>query len=64
MKQDMIYAVVDYTGEPGTKAASGRWAFKTLHHALSRRDSDRQAFGFYDESNSRVARYRFDGWVD
>lgn len=62
--QKHLYAVVNYAGELATKASSGRWAFKTLHHAISRRDSDRMFLGSYDASNARVAVYEFVGWAD
>ena len=62
--QKDIYCVVNYAGELATKASSGRWSFKTLHHAIMRRDSDRERNGYYDEADSRVARYRFVGWAD
>lgn len=56
--------MVNYAGELATKAASGRWSFKTLHHAIMRRDLDRERNGYYDEADSRVARYVFAGWAD
>ena len=62
--QNNIYCVVNYAGELATKASSGRWSFKTLHHAITRRDSDRERNGYYDEADSRVARYVFAGWAD
>ena len=62
--QKDVYCVVNYAGELATKAASGRWSFKTLHHAIMRRDSDRERNGYYDEADSRVARYVFAGWAD
>ena len=62
--QLFAYCVVDSSGDLNTRASSGRWAFRTLTHAILRRDSDREAYGFYDPTSARVARYKFDGWAD
>lgn len=62
--QNSIYCVVNHAGEVRTHAASGRWAFRTLGSALLRRDVDREHWGHPDPSESRVARYVFDGWAD
>jgi hypothetical protein len=62
--QKDIYCVVNYAGELATRASSGRWSFKTLKHALQRRDSDRAYWGVPEASESRVAKYVFAGWAD
>lgn len=59
-----IYCVVNRSGEVRTRASSGRWSFRTLEAALLRRNVDRQYWGHPDPSESRVARYVFDGWAD
>lgn len=62
--QKDIYCVVNSGGELRTRAASGRWSFRTLEPALLRRDADREYWGRPDASEARVARYVFDGWAD
>lgn len=63
--QANIYCTVDSRGDLTTKSAAGRWAFKTLHHALSRASQDRiRDWSLTGNSGVRVARYKFDGWAD
>ena len=61
--QDAIYAVVDHAGELTTGSASKRWAFKEPQSAKTRAMLD-----FHDNPRqvrkARVARYKFDGWIE
>ena len=61
--QAEIFAVVDHAGELTTGSASKRWAFKEPQSAKTRALLD-----FHDNPRqvrkARVARYRFDGWIE
>lgn len=61
--QSEIYAVVDERGDLTTSSASKRWAFKEPQSAKTRALLD------YHQNpqalrKSRVARYKFDGWIE
>ena len=61
--QSEIFAVVDERGDLTTGSASKRWAFKEPQSAKTRALLD-----FHDNPRAirkaRVARYRFDGWIE
>lgn len=61
--QGHIYALVNGRGELATEAASGRWAFRTPQPAHQRAHHDRQVMYGNRMGQSRVARYKFDGWA-
>ena len=61
--QDEIFAVVDARGDLRTESGSNRWAFKEPQSAKTRAMLD------YHQNpqllrKSRVARYKFDGWIE
>lgn len=58
-----VWAVIDHDGTPRTESPSGRWAFKTPHHAANRAHLDRVRLPLGSPRTIRVARYRFDGWL-
>ena len=61
--QSEIYAVVDHRGDLRTESGANRWAFKEPQSAKTRALLD-----FHQNPRqirkSRVARYKFAGWIE